>query len=291
MPPFGKDLEKEAAVGRVVGKRLRRLQIAPKHLRTAVEQAPDAYRATAGKGANRAWAGQKQMSSDSNGGIDSLIAYPFQLIAGKIFGKKKVHDTAWKYVNGPALRADTAAGGVLAKIPGIGKSLFHVKEKVHVGNGMYQEVTRPSALGPLNKSMAFAQPLILAHGVNQAMEGVKKMRSGTNDSQKKDSHLREKVASVMLHLQDVNREHEKRAHALKVLYKQAELGYVRMPQNYEEIEEKLASLVKEDLVVLEKALELAGGSEKLGELGSLDHKSSGRSPVEQFQAAILGEEN
>jgi len=255
------------------------------------DRAPKSLQKSLGRaGAARAWKGYQQQSHNS-GGIDSLLTYPLQYAAEKVVGKAKVSKAVWKHVHGPALRADMAAGEVLSKIPLVGKTLFTQKDVVPISKTMHREVKRYSALAPLTKTVGVATPLIVAYQLDKGFRAVTNKSPHKEESQMKDSHLREKVASVMLHLQDVNKEHEKRAHALKVLYKQAELGYVRMPQNYEEIEEKLASLVKEDLVVLEKALELAGGSEKLGELGSLDHKSSGRSPVEQFQAAILGEEN
>lgn len=250
-----------------------------------LSKAPKAFSDAVGKGADRLWNGYRKHGPE---GVDSLLAWPFQFAAEKIFGKNRVHDAAWKYINEPALKADTVLGGAASKLPVVG-GLFKVKEKVHVGGNIYREVERPSVTGPATKTMAFATPLIVAHQLNKGLDALKKHRKQKEESKMKDSHLREKVASVMLHLHDRNKEHEKRAHALKVLFKQAELGYVRMPQSYGELEEKLASLVNQDLVVLEKALELAGGNEKLGELGSVDPKSA-RSLAEQFQAAILGDE-
>lgn len=249
-------------------------------------KAPKAFADAVGKRADRLWNSYKNHGTD---GIDSIIAWPLQAIGGAVVGKEKAKDFAWKYVNEPAMRADTVLGGAASKIPLIG-GMFKVKEKVHLGGGLYKEVQRPSVMGPATNAVQFATPLIVAHQMNKGLDGLKKIRKQKEESKMKDSHLREKVASAMLHLHDRNREHEKRAHALKVLFKQAELGYVRMPQSYGELEEKLASLVNQDLLVLEKALELAGGNEKLGELGSVDLKSS-RSPAEQFQAAILGDEN
>jgi hypothetical protein len=104
-----------------------------------------------------------------------------------------------------------------------------------------------------------------------------------------DQDVREKAASVMLHLHEQNKEHEKRGQVLKYLYKRAELGYDVLPRTWSELETKLATLVTEDLVVLEKALELAGANIKLGELDSRDPKAAVNS-AEKFQADILGEE-
>jgi hypothetical protein len=103
-----------------------------------------------------------------------------------------------------------------------------------------------------------------------------------------DRDLREKVASTMLRLNTEVKEHTKRAHATKLLYKQAELGVAPLPQTYEEFQEKLASLLTQDLSVLEKALEFTSGEMKLGELARSDF-SAPRNAQEQFQAAVLGE--
>lgn len=78
--------------------------------------------------------------------------------------------------------------------------------------------------------------------------------------------LLKQASEKMLILNDQNKKHEKRAHALRLLYRQAELGYGQVPQDYSELEEKIASLLNQDLMVLEKALELSGGRMMLGEL-------------------------
>lgn len=106
---------------------------------------------------------------------------------------------------------------------------------------------------------------------------------------KKDRELREKVASTMLRLDEENRGHMKRAHALRLLYKKAEMGVEPLPQTFSELEEKLATLAKEDLTVLERALELTGGSLKLGGLDRHPDPSA-MDASEQFRAAILGDD-
>ena len=103
-----------------------------------------------------------------------------------------------------------------------------------------------------------------------------------------NQQLREKVAHTMLHLHKQNKEHEKRAQATKLLYKQAELGFIELPRSFDEFQVKLASLMKEDLAVVEKAMEYTGGVMKLGELDSTDTSRS-QNATEAFQAAIIGE--
>lgn len=101
-----------------------------------------------------------------------------------------------------------------------------------------------------------------------------------------DKALREKCASTMLRLEDENSGHKKRAHALRLLWKQAEMGVGELPQTYGELQAKLASMVREDLGVLERALELTGGTVKMGELGGPELQAL--DATAQFQATVLG---
>ena len=93
----------------------------------------------------------------------------------------------------------------------------------------------------------------------------------------------------MRQLHESNKSHEKRAHALRLIYKQAELGCEELPQTHKDLEEKIASLLNQDLVVVEKALEMFGGDVKLGEMGSTDY-SIVRNAEEAFQASVLDNE-
>lgn len=243
-------------------------------------------------------------SQSFRGGDESLLLWPVRSIAERLLGKrirtssgksfnyrgpKKVRGAAWKYIGSPALRADMAAGRALEKIPIIGKKLFRMKERVPVGKGLYQDMERSSALAPLVKATNIAEPIILGVGLEKGVKKLLPKKTQQGDNAMKDSELREKVASVMLQLHEENKEHEKRAHALRVMFKQAELGYASMPQSFSELEVKLAELSKQDLCVLEKALELVGGNVKLGELGAQD-LTSPSTATEKFQAAVLGDE-
>jgi len=100
--------------------------------------------------------------------------------------------------------------------------------------------------------------------------------------------LLKQAAEKMLQLHQENKEHIKRAHALKLIYKQAELGCGDVPQDYRELQEKIATLLNQDLDVVEKALELTGGNLNLGELDSTTDLAP-RNADESFQAAILGD--
>lgn len=262
---------------------------APKVIPKAI---PKAFRRAfdgSGVDTTRAWQGYRHQAM--KGGDESLLMWPIRAAAEKLIGGhkgiRKVRGGAWKHVSSKALNADIAVGEKLQKIPLVGKSMFTLKEDIPWGKGMKKEVHRPSMMAPLIKTRDLAEPILVGVGLEK---GIKTLSGKKHQGQNmEDQNLREKVASVMLSLQERNKEHEKRAHALKLLYKKAELGFELLPQTHSELEVKLASLVNEDLVVLEKALELAGGTMKLGELGREDTKANLNS-AEKFQASILGDE-
>ena len=237
--------------------------------------------------ARRAWQGYKTQATNAGGGAESLLLYPAQLAAEKMLGKERVRNALWKYVSGPALRADTAVGNVLSKTPVVGKRLFKVKETIPWRGKLKREVERSSALGPLTKARDIAEPIVVGVGLEKGMKRLTKGNSHTEESSAQDQQLREKVASVMLQLHQKNREHEKRAHAERIFWKQVERGMEQPPESYGELQMKLASLVSEDLDVLEKAVELAGGQMKLGQLDSSRDLTGSLSPSEKFQADLL----
>ena len=274
--------------------------------------------------ANKAWRGFKQQATSNKGGPDSIVAWLPMAAAEKAFGKKKVRGASWKYVSAPALKADMAAGAALQKIPGA-KKLFTTSENIPWGNPqneLLKNVSRPSALAPFTKLRDVAEPIIIGVGAEKALQKLhdssqQKMLGATQNPQTEkgqgamnkrasdgkldgvmtkqalannmhDEGFREKVASALVRLHEDNKNHEKRAHALKLLYKQAELGHSHVPQTFSELEEKLASLINQDLSVLEKALELAGGTLGLGELAPKSDAGA-LNAEEKFQAAVVGE--
>lgn len=257
-------------------------------------QVPAAYRAvkpTAPASAEEIFKGFRSQSIREAGGPLSILAWLPQMGLEKLLGKKRVRKAIWNYVSEPALRADIAAGRVASKMPLIGKKLFLKREFIPTGKGMQREVERTSLLAPLEKVRGLAKPILigvgLERGVNKLMK-PKDMQKQASADPLADRGMREKIASKMLTLHEENKGHRKRAHALKVLFKQAEMGVESLPTSYSELESKLASLQDQDLVVLEKALELAAGNIKVGELAA-SPDSSGRNASEQFQAALLEE--
>lgn len=105
-----------------------------------------------------------------------------------------------------------------------------------------------------------------------------------------DKGLLKQAAEKMLQLHRENKEHEKRAHAVKLLYKQAEMGVIRFPGSHSEYEEKIASLINQNLEVVEKALEFAGGQMSIGDLENNIDPLANLTADQTFQASIIGNE-
>ena len=248
--------------------------------------------------ARKVWAGLKRHSEEGLGGVDSLFTWPFVAAAEKGFGKKKVRNALWKTVGAPAMKADILAGRLGQKIPGM-KGLFTENVKIPTGRqGHYREISRASGLAPLTKSYGLAAPIVVGVAAEKALRQLKgkdqkslgdKMGKNASASDKIDrNEVLQKAASTMVNLYEENKGHKKRAQAIRILYKKAEVGQEEFPRSFSELEEKVASLLHEDLIVLERALELIGGNEKLGEIGSQADPKGFRTSSEKFQADILG---
>jgi hypothetical protein len=275
--------------GRDVARRAAKSRGAPSAARKIMDRAPEGFaKGISEPDIHKAWAGYKHQGSQ---GTESLLASVPSWISEKVVGKEKTRDFFWKHVHKPALQADTAAGHALGKIPGA-KGLFTTTDKVPWGPGMHKDIHRSSALAPLSKIRDIGAPIIVGVGLEKGLKKItgadKKTREEHTSMQ--DQGMREKVASTMLKLHEENKGHTKRAQALKLFYKKAELGMEQIPQTYHELEIKIASLETQDLVVLEKALELAGGHFKLGEIDYSTSHRSVNNATEKFQADVLGDE-
>jgi hypothetical protein len=256
-------------------------------------------------------------SQNKSHGVESVFALPLQYAAKKVIGEKPVQQAIWKHVQKPLLSADMRGGkavhGVISKVlpESAAKGLTSFKEKVPLGNNRFEEVSRHSLTAPLVHAAEIAKPLALGavveKGVSKLREkkkephdilksaAVKKVAASQQnvvscnlDGTEMNLQQREKIASTMLHLHQQNKEHEKRAHATQLIYKMAEAGHIELPRSFDEFQIKLASLMKEDLAVVEKAIDYSGGVMKLGELDKAD-TSEHRNATEAFRAAIIGE--
>jgi len=81
---------------------------------------------------------------------------------------------------------------------------------------------------------------------------------------KQAGELLKKEHSERLRLEKVAAEFEKKARAEKLAFREIELGISEPFKNFDEYQKKVASLLGEDLDVLEKALERGYGTSRRG---------------------------
>jgi hypothetical protein len=231
---------------------------------------------------------RKGLGSSSHSLVGDVVKWPIQ----KAFGKKKTQKALWQYLHRPVMYGDIAAGNLARKMPG-GKKMFTAREWVKSGPKTKKLVERASVAAPLGKLRPIAEPVIMGVGLDQIAKKLQPEQKKAMDKQAfidkiaKDQELRKKAAQTMLKLADENKGHRKRAHATRLFYRQVELGQEEIPRSYSVFQEKIATLMKnEDLRVLEKALEMVGGNEKIGEIGRTFQAGS-LSASEAFQSAIL----
>ena len=216
-------------------------------------------------------------------GTESLLGLITLPIANRVLGPKKFKKFLFKYLHEPVRKADAVLGKVAEDISRHTTPLdkmFIQKEMVPMGKTWHREIERPSILAPVTKVRDIAVPIVIG------LESEKLLRKHHD---MKDQELRKQAAAKMLQLHEENKQHEKRAWAIRLIYKQAESGIFPVPRTFSELQEKVASLMKEDLNVMEKAMEMSQSVtfQKMGSLDS-DDTSSGEMTAEiQFRASIV----
>lgn len=230
---------------------------------------------------------------------------PFNAIAKKMVGQKKVDDAYWKYFQKPIISADMAGGRLaqkgLDKLTGKKGKLFKDKmllqtEKPNkrsafskadesTGNKEYEV---HSLMAPANKAGKVVIPLL---GTIKADEMIKKHRENKKGA-KMSNNITEsdlqKTAAMLTHLKDTKNLLTKEAKATELLYKQAELGQVALPKTYGEYREKVAELLGKDLDVVEEAIKMASSTEEENSFGGLDNNQvKVTSARDSFNMAIM----
>jgi hypothetical protein len=99
---------------------------------------------------------------------------------------------------------------------------------------------------------------------------------------KQAGELIKRQSTELVRLEKVAAEFEKKARAEKLAFREVELGVTEPFKNLEEYQKKIASLLGDDLDILEKALERGyGTSQRLGELVN-EAGSKVTNPFEHF---------
>lgn len=232
-------------------------------------------------------------------GMDSIMMMPINLIGGD-----KAKNWVAKNIAMPALKADTAVGSAANKLTSKVtpfKKVFKINEKVPVGGKMYRQVERESLTAPVAKASRIIFPFAGAAALDkQVREGFSQDNSKMQKKAESSIFVKmEKTSAVKLakevfrlseenqKLASDNQEYFQKERATQLLFKQAQMGLIDMPASYEELQEKVASLAKEDLDIVEKAMSLQIGDTGIGKIGGLSSQAVPSTPEEEFFIGML----
>ncbi len=232
---------------------------------------------------------EKGLKKSYEGEVPFLLA-PLNWGAKKIFGAKKVNKAVYENFQKPLAALDIGTGQILqkglGKITKRGKHTFADKrvlqmKKAKGASSGGKEYYIPSGLAPVKKISAFALPTLGAMKAEELLKGKQTMDNRII----KEADLK-KTAEMLDGLNKERNILKKEAKATELLYKQAELGQIKMPATFAEYQEKVAELLGKNLEVVEEAIKIASSSEN--ELGGLDTQTRvGSDPRTAFQQSIL----
>jgi hypothetical protein len=211
---------------------------------------------------------------------------PFNWIAGKAFGKKKVDEAYWKVMS-PIIKADTWLGSAAQKITptkGLKKLLWEHKVVLPTERGAATgvEYSVPALSAPIKKVGPLGIGML---GTMKAEELLKERKKMSNKPIIKEADLK-KAAEMLTCLKGQNSKLKKEAKATELLYKQAEMGQIQFPKSYAEFQEKVAELSGKNLDVVEEAIKMASSAEA-DTLGGLDGEPVKGDPRSMFARSIL----
>ena len=204
--------------------------------------------------------------------------------AKKILGSKKVDKAVWKYFQAPIVKADVALGEQaqrLSKAMGGSGKLFSEAKVLPMSKarGKFtggKEVLVPSFVAPAGKAGKIVIPMLGMMKAEELLKKEKKMDQPKNITQADLT----KTAEMLESLKGQRDDFEKKAHATKLLFKQAELGQIVFPKSHDDFEEKVAKLMHKDLNVVEEAIKMAAASEELvNTFGGLSSQKATDNPM------------
>lgn len=192
------------------------------------------------------------------------------------------------------------------------KSIFRKTEHVKIpGLNATVEHAYPSIMAPVGKTMAIATPIMGALYLSEKLNkesGENSTDLGYNKLEKSSSVMEdkmvdkdkilvsreelEKTAAALKKVKQISEDkinlektaaHKERAE--KIAFTLVERGAIPTFKSYSEFQEKVASLLEENLDVVEKALEF--NTQKISSIGTVSNRSVGGNALENF---VLGDE-
>ena len=111
------------------------------------------------------------------------------------------------------------------------------------------------------------------------------MKPVTLEQVKQAGMVLKKVNEERLRLEKVAGDLQMEKRAMQIAFREVELGLSEPFSSFEELQVKVASLMKEDLDVVEKALQRGYG--KLGNVGTLAEETHAKSDLNVFERWVL----
>ena len=204
-----------------------------------------------------------------NEGAHSLATWPIVAALRKLKGKDKVNSAIYDKYLRKVNNLDDRAGAALAQ-HGPSKRLFTHKEIVPTkrkikGLSGHAEYEGYKASAPVRKAMGVVTPLAAGMYLSDKLSG----------SSHKEEKMNKQAQDLMKQAADKIEALERREQATKIAYLMVEKGKCEPFGTYEELEEKLASLLQKDLKVVETALEMDADLTNFGKVASDNNPSAG----------------
>jgi len=214
----------------------------------------------------------------SGEGTGSIFAWPVQAIARKLKGKSKVDKALYEKLHRPLLNVDEKSGRLLEKEFGT-KRLFRQVDVLPTGRKIggqraLIEHERHSATAPLSKVVKAVTPLAAIMYASNLMS--KQSQTKTADAQEttgKEALLNKAAAALeQVHV---------RQEAEKLAFEMVETGRIPPFQDFDQFEQKVASLMEKDIEVVREALQIESPAADFGKLAEANGPS-GDTPEAAF---------
>ena len=215
-------------------------------------------------------------------GLSSLFAWPVKAIAKKVIGPKKFQAGLYEKYHRPLKNLDERAGKQLSKSFGT-RNLFRQVDLLPTGrkigkNPVLLEHGTYSATAPVGKVTKMTTPVMAGLYAADKLYPIPK-----------EPQVSTRKEHLLKQASDALEQAGQREEAIKVAFEMIERGKIPAFQNFDELNEKVASLLTKDLSVVREALEIDGDMADFGKVAHEHPSSDGMSADEAFVHRIASE--
>lgn len=218
-------------------------------------------------------------------GTGSIFLWPIQAIARKAKGKAKVDRALYEKLHRPLLNIDQKAGRQLEKEFGT-KRLFRQVDVLPTGRKIKGqraliEHERHSATAPLSKTVKAVTPLAAILYASNLMSKQSEDKTAEAQEVTGKEALLKQAADALEHAHI-------RQEAEKLAFEMVEQGRISPFQNFDQFQQKVASLMDKGIEIVREALDIESPAADFGKLAEAKGPS-GSSPEAAFYHRLAGE--